>query len=277
MFQVPLKWVKALTAVSLVAAFSASSAMAADAGDSWKAVREAGVLRCGAATSPPYVMRDPRTGDYSGLFPDLCKQFGEQVLKVKVQFVDTSWDNIVAGLQSQKWDLSLALNDTPERRKAISFSKPAIGYSVNFAYNSKNPKLAAGVAGMADIDKPGISVAVMSGTAQDKAISAVLKQATIVRLPGFDETRLSLMAKRSDFLADDSMTNTLLTSAHPDWAKTFTPTPKLAEQGINLGVNKNTPAEDIAVLDAFIEAKIASGEMDKMAKHAVDISLAASN
>ncbi|MFJ4443271.1 substrate-binding periplasmic protein [Pseudomonas sp. NPDC089422] len=277
MFQVPLKWVKALAAVSLVAAFPAGSALAADASDSWKAVREAGVLRCGAATSPPYVMRDPRTGSYSGLFPELCKQFGEQVLKVKVQFVDTSWDNIVAGLQSEKWDLSLALNDTPERRKAIAFSKPAIGYSVNFAYSSKNPKLGGGVNTMADIDKPGISVAVMSGTAQDKAVSAVLKQAKIVRLPGFDETRLSLMSKRTDFLADDSMTNTLLTSAHPDWAKTFTPTPKLAEQGINLGVNKNTPAADIAVLDAFIEEKISSGEMDTLTQQAVDVSLATSN
>ncbi|MFJ4344424.1 substrate-binding periplasmic protein [Pseudomonas sp. NPDC089401] len=277
MFQVPSKWLKALAAVSLLVAVPAASALAADASDSWKAVREAGVLRCGAATSPPYVMRDPRTGDYSGLFPELCKQFGEQVLKVKVQFVDTSWDNIVAGLQSEKWDLSLALNDTPERRKAITFSKPAIGYSVNFAYSGRNPKLAGGVNSMADVDKPGINVAVMSGTAQDKAVSAVLKQARIVRLPGFDETRLSLMSKRADFLADDSMTNTLLTSAHPDWAKTFTPTPKLAEQGINLGLNKNTPAADIAVLDAFIEAKISSGEMDKLTQQAVDVSLAASN
>lgn len=278
MFQVPLKWVKTLAAVSLIAAaIPAGSAFAADAGNSWKAVREAGVLRCGAATSPPYVMRDPKTGDYSGLFPDLCKQFGEQVLKVKVQFVDTSWDNIVAGLQSEKWDISLSLNDTPERRKAISFSKPAIGYSVNFAYSTKNPKVAAGITSMADIDKPGMSVAVMSGTAQDKAVSAVIKQAKIVRLPGFDETRMSLMSKRTDFLADDSMTNTLLTSAHPDWAKTFTPDPKLAEQGINLGINKNTPQADIDVLNAFIDEKISSGEIDKLAKHAVDISLANSN
>ncbi|MGE8059218.1 substrate-binding periplasmic protein [Pseudomonas sp. NPDC089547] len=270
--------VKTLTAVSLAAAaLCAGSANAADASDSWKAVRDAGVLRCGAATSPPYVMRDPKTGTYSGLFPDLCKQFGEEVLKVKVQFVDTSWDNIVAGLQSSKWDISLALNDTPERRKAITFSRPAIGYSVNFAYNSKNPKLAGGVSTVADVDKPGMSVAVMSGTAQDKAITALLKQARIVRLPGFDETRLSLMSKRADFLADDSMTNTLLTSAHPDWAKTFTPSPKLAEQGINLGLNKNTPASDIAVLDAFIEQKISSGDMDKLTKHAVDVSLATSN
>lgn len=276
MFQISQKFTKVLFGAALVAV-AAQSFYASAEEESWKSVRSSGVLRCGAAVSPPYVMRDPKTGDYSGLFPELCKAFGRDVLKVKVEFVDTSWDNIVAGLQSEKWDISLSLNDTPERRKAISFSKPAIGYSVNFAYNVKNAKLANGVNSMDDVDHAGISVAVMSGTAQDKAISGVLKKATIVRLPGFDETRLSLMSKRADFLADDSMTNTLLTTAHPDWAKTFTPTPRLAEQGIALGVNKNTPDTDIHVLNDFVDQQIKSGAVDKMTKDSVDQSVAQSN
>ncbi|WEK12211.1 MAG: transporter substrate-binding domain-containing protein [Candidatus Pseudomonas colombiensis] len=42
-------------------------------------------------------MRDARSGQYSGYFVDLCRDFGERVLKVKVEFVDTNWDNLVAG------------------------------------------------------------------------------------------------------------------------------------------------------------------------------------
>ncbi|MGO7428811.1 transporter substrate-binding domain-containing protein, partial [Rhizobium ruizarguesonis] len=84
----------------------------------WQGVQKAGVLRCGAAVAPPYVMRDPATGEYSGFFADLCKEFAE-VLKVKPEFVDTTWDNIVAGLQAGKWDLSLALNRTPTRAMAV--------------------------------------------------------------------------------------------------------------------------------------------------------------
>jgi polar amino acid transport system substrate-binding protein len=276
MLQISKTLTKALLGAAFVAA-TAHSLSASAADDTWKSVKSSGVLRCGAAVSPPYVMRDPKTGAYSGLFPELCKSFATEVLHVKAEFVDTSWDNIVAGLQSEKWDLSLALNDTPERRKAISFSKPAVGYNVNFAYNVKNPKLTSGVQSIADIDRAGISVAVMSGTAQDKAISSVLKNATIVRLPGFDETRLSLMSKRSDFLADENMTNTLLTAAHPDWAKTFTPTPHLAEQGIALGINKNTSDADVQALNAFIEQKISSGVVDKLTQEAVAQSVAQSN
>lgn len=71
-------------------------------------------------------MRDPATGDYSGFYADLCREFAD-VLKVKPEFVDTTWDNIVAGLQAGKWDVSLALNRTPARAMAVQFSIPAMG------------------------------------------------------------------------------------------------------------------------------------------------------
>ncbi|RZF25755.1 transporter substrate-binding domain-containing protein [Paraburkholderia sp. UYCP14C] len=260
---------RALVGATVFGALAASSGAYAQDSSTWQSVRQAGVLRCGVATSPPYTMKDPKTGTYSGVFPELCRQFAEQVLKVKVEYVDTTWDNIVAGLQSEKWDMSLSLNDTPERRKAISFSEPVLDYSVTFAYNRNNPKVAKAIHTIADIDKPGTTVTVMSGTAQDKAISAVLKQATIMRLPGFDETRLALMSKRADLLADDNMTNQLLVSAHPDWAEAFKPNPLLAQQGIAFGIRKDTPAADVAVLNQFIEKQKQSGAVN----HLVDVSV----
>ena len=259
------------------AAFSAlMSSVPSHAQDTstWQSVRQAGVLRCGIALSPPYTMRDIKTGDYNGIFPALCKQFGEKVLHVKVQFVDTSWDNIVAGLQSDKWDLALSLNDTPEREKAIAFSRSVVDYNVTLAYNKNNPKLPKAIHSIADIDKPGVIITVMSGTAQDKAISGEIKQAQIMRLPGFDETRLALMSKRADMLADDNMTNKLLDAAHPDWAISFNPTPPLAQQGICFGVRKETPAADIAVLNKFIEDEQKSGGVNAIVQRAVKETIA---
>jgi polar amino acid transport system substrate-binding protein len=262
-----------LCAAAFTSLFASVPSHAQDS-STWQSVRQAGVLRCGAAVSPPYTMRDPKTGEYSGVFADLCKEFGEKVLKVKVEFVDTTWDNIVAGLQSDKWDMSLSLNDTPEREKAIAFSKSVIDYNVSFTYNKNNPKLPKEIHAISDIDKPGMTVTVMSGTAQDKAISAVLKQAQIMRLPGFDETRLALMSKRADLLADDNMTNRLLTEAHPDWAVAFAPTPPLAQQGICFGIRKDTPAADVAVLNKFIDDAAKSGEVNLLVKKSVRETLA---
>src|SRR5713101_6486788 len=88
----------------------------------WKDVQDRGVLRAGAALAPPHVMRDPKTGEYSGVFVDLVKEFGEQVLGVKVLFVDTTWDNIIAGMQAGKWDVALALNRTAKRALSINYS-----------------------------------------------------------------------------------------------------------------------------------------------------------
>jgi polar amino acid transport system substrate-binding protein len=266
---------RALVGATLLGAFAAGSSAYAQDATTWQAVRKAGVLRCGIATSPPYTMKDPKTGAYSGVFPDLCRQFGEQVLKVKVEYVDTTWDNIVAGLQSEKWDISLSLNDTPERRKAIAFTEPVVDYSVTFTYNKNNPKIAKSIHSIADIDKPGTTITVMSGTAADKAISPIIKQATVMRLPGFDETRLALMSKRADLLADDNMTNLLLSRAHPEWVETFKPTPLLAPEGIALGIRKQTPAADVALLNQFIEKQKQSGTVNSLVDASVKETIAA--
>ena len=168
-------------AAALVAATLAGAAQAQDTESYWQKVQSAGVLRCGAAVAPPYVMRDPATGEYSGFFADLCTEFAE-VLGVKPEFVDTTWDNIVAGLQAGRWDMSLALNRTPVRAMAVDFSIPAMEYQISLVYNKANPKIGENPVSVADVDKEGVTIAVMSGTAQDKAISAAVKNATLLRV-----------------------------------------------------------------------------------------------
>jgi len=256
-------------ALALMGALSATAAQAQTTEGYWQGVQKAGTLRCGAAVAPPYVMRDPATGEYSGFFADLCKEFAE-VLKVKPEFVDTTWDNIVAGLQAGKWDVSLALNRTPARAMAVQFSVPAMEYQISLAYNKNNPKIAAGAASVADIDKAGVTLAVMSGTAQDKAISAVVKNATIMRLPGNDETRLAVTSKRADILVDASDTNQLFTQSNPDWAVALNPTPALAKQGVAFGLPHQLSAADVEVVDIFLEEKVATGHVDDLIKKAVD-------
>lgn len=264
----------AAVVASLLTMAISGVAKADDTEPLWANVKKAGVLRCGAAVAPPYVIRDPMTGNYSGFFADLCRDFGQNVLKVKVQFVDTTWDNIVAGLQANKWDLSMALNNTPERAKAISFSSAASNYEVSFVYNKSNPKVGKKLTSVADIDKQGTVIAVMSGTAQDKVISAVVKQAQIMRLPGIDETRMAVSSRRADFIADASDTNWIFSESHDDWAKTFVPNPALAKQEVAFGIRKNTNADDIALLDGYLKKKVSSGAVNALIKKAVQETLA---
>ncbi|OWJ89767.1 amino acid ABC transporter substrate-binding protein [Pseudomonas sp. A46] len=241
----------------------------------WKDIQKAGVLRCGAAVAAPYVMRDAASGQYSGYFVDLCRDFGEKVLKVKVEFVDTNWDNLVAGLQSGKWDLAMALNQTPERALAVAFSAPATDYQISLLVNKDNPKFAGAGNTIADYDKEGVTFAVMSGTAQDKAISAVVKNARIMRLPGMDETRLAVMSRRADVLVDASDTNHLFAVANPDWAKEVLPKPALAKQGVAFGLRRDASAADLQVLNIYVTQRRETGEIDALVDKASQLANAA--
>ena len=270
---------KSMTTLALgltVAGALTLPAFAADPSEGWAGVQAAGKLRCGAAVFPPYVMRDPVTGEYTGFFSELCKQFGEEVLHVPVEFVDTTWDNIVAGLQSGKWDLSLALNRTPTRALAIAFSEPAVPYEITLVYNKANPKVPAGATSLADFDVDGMTIAVVSGTAMDKSISPLVEHANVVRLPSSDEARLAVMSRRADVLADPSDSNALFVAANKDWAVALAPTPAISKQGIGFGVNAAFPAKDIAALDIFIEEKVDTGAVDRLVDDAVQEVLAAS-
>lgn len=267
-----MKITKPLAIAALVAAGIAGAAAAQDGKSYWAGVQAAGVLRCGAAVAPPYVMRDPASGEYSGFFADLCREFAE-TLEVKPEFVDTTWDNIVAGLQAGKWDVSLALNRTPIRAMAVQFSIPAMEYQISLAYNKDNPKIPANPVSVADIDLEGVTLAVMSGTAQDKAISAAVKHATVLRLPTNDETRLAVVSRRADILVDASDTNLLFTQAN-DWAVALNPEPALAKQGVAFGLPYGLTAADVEVVDIFLEERVATGHVDALIRKAADEVLA---
>lgn len=242
----------------------AQSAAQAAESSLWQDVQKAGVLRCGAAVAAPYVMRDAKTEAYSGYFVDLCRDFGEKVLKVKVTFVDTNWDNLVAGLQSNKWDLAMALNQTPERALAVSFTVPATDYQVSLLVNKDNPKVGDVKDDIAALDKPEVTFAVMSGTAQDKAISSVVRNGKIMRLPGMDEARLAVMSKRADVLVDASDTNHLFALANPDWTREILPKPALAKQGVSFGVRRDISPADLQVLNIYLTQRRETGDIQKL-------------
>lgn len=244
--------------------FTGQATAATDFEPIWQNVQSKGELRCGAAVAPPYVIRDPKTGEYSGVYVDLCREFAESALGVKATFVDTTWDNIIAGLQAGKWDLSLALNRKPKRAMAVNFSISPMYGEVSFVYNKENPKINTTSNNIADFDKKGITMAVMSGTVQDQSLTEVIKNAKILRLPAVDETRLAILSRRADILVDMADTNRIFEASHKDWAKQAFPTPALLKQGIANGLRKDVSWSDMQVFNIFLEEKIAKGDIDRL-------------
>jgi polar amino acid transport system substrate-binding protein len=238
--------------------------------DLWKTVQDRGVLRAGAALAPPHVMRDPKTGEYSGAYVDLVKEFGQQVLGVKVEFVDTTWDNIIAGMQAGKWDVALALNRTAKRALSINYSVAPWQYEISFVFNKSNPKIKPDWKSATDFDKDGIVLSVMSGTAQDHTITDQIKHATIMRLPDVDAARLAVSSKRADVSVDDADTNMLFAAVNKDWSGTVKPTPSLAKQGVAYGFRKSVPLEQIEAFNIFLEEAVAEGHVANLVQFYVN-------
>jgi len=253
-------------AATAIALLTQSAAQAADA-NVWQKVQKAGVLRCGAAVAAPYVMKNPLTNEYSGVFSNICRDFGENVLKVKVEFVDTTWSAIVAGVQGNKWDMAMALNPTPERALAVAFSIAPVDYHVNFLVHKDNPKFKGSGTAISDFDKKGVNVAVMAGAIGDKATTAVMNNTNIMRLPGQDETRLALMSKRADILSDAADTNHLFALAN-DWVREINPNPAIAKQGIAFGLPRDISPADLAVLNIYITHRIDNGDVERWMEQA---------
>ncbi|MCX2715913.1 ABC transporter permease subunit [Mycolicibacterium sp. J2] len=91
-------------------------------------IKSAGVLRVGTeGTYSPFSYHDQKSGELTGYDVDVAKAIGEK-LGVKVEFVETPWDSIFAGLEAKRFDVvANEVTINPERQAKYDISQP---YSV---------------------------------------------------------------------------------------------------------------------------------------------------
>lgn len=247
---------------ALLVAATIVSATAASADGFWKGVQDRGTLRCAYAFAPPYMMQDINTGEYRGTYLDLCKDFAE-VLGVKVEFVSTDWGNIVAGLQSGAWDLSPALNRTPQRALSVHFSVGAGYDGLNFTYLKSNAKLASIGQDPASFDVAGIRIGTVSGSSHDKALTDHFKAAEIVRYPDAGALQMALMSGQIDMIGTEVIINSIFAKAHESEISMLEPNPPLLKGAVAFGLPPSTTFSDIEVLNIFLEDQTTLGLVDK--------------
>jgi polar amino acid transport system substrate-binding protein len=103
-------------------------------------VKAKGVLTVGTdPTYPPFEFYAPDNKTVIGLDADVAKALGE-TLGVKVQMVPATFDTILPGLNSHKYDIGLsAFNVTAERKKNADFAEYQLSGSA-LAVQPGNPK-----------------------------------------------------------------------------------------------------------------------------------------
>jgi cyclohexadienyl dehydratase len=182
-------------------------------------VRDSGELR--VCIWPDYYgisLRDPRTGQLSGIDIDLSAAFAAD-LKVRPRYVDSSFATLIDDLLQDRCDVAMfAVGMTAQRQQALRFSRPYLQSDI-YAVTTRSSRV---VQRWEDLDKPGVRVAVQAGTFMEPVMAAALKQATMVVVRPPDTRERELEAGRVDaFMTDYPYSRRLLDNA--DWARLVAP------------------------------------------------------
>jgi len=93
-----------------------------------------GIIRCGYVPYPPGLIKDPTTGQISGMFPEILEEAAKN-LGLKVEWTEeVGWGTMVEGLKTNRYDMVCQpVWPLAGRAKVADFSEP-IYYSAVEAY-----------------------------------------------------------------------------------------------------------------------------------------------
>jgi polar amino acid transport system substrate-binding protein len=121
------------------------------------------------------VQTDAATGLPKGVTPDLARELGRR-LGVPVEFVTfDAAGKVFDAAKSGAWDIAF-LAIEPVRAAEIEFTAPYVLIEGTYMVPADSP-----LHTIADVDRPGIRIAVGLGSAYDLYLSRTIKNATIVR------------------------------------------------------------------------------------------------
>jgi ABC-type amino acid transport substrate-binding protein len=253
----------ALIACGIAAIGSATATSASN--DELASIQKAGVITIGVAQDPPFEFTTS-SGKWTSFDPVLDQKLGAY-LGVKVKFVTTGWTGIVAGLQSGKYDIIGAdINTTPERAKVIAFTKPYYQTGTSFFALAANSKKLSTVAGL---NNSGVTVAVVTGSDNQTAVTTYLPKAKMRALPNASIASLvsEVLSGRADALATSTYLAPALVSKYH-----FVVIPSVAKApygvlpvGVAWGLPKSQPAL-LAKMNAFLAAETKNGDIAKLQK-----------
>lgn len=220
---------------------------------SWvKKIRDNGELRVGVSSSPPGIT-EADDGTWQG-FELIAPQAIADTLGVKLKTVPTTFENAVAALQANQFDMMVSLNVTPDRSLSIRFSIPHWVAEDVFLVRADSGFTSA----QAVIDA-GEPIAVPAGTSQDKALTA--RGANVLRLKSYQEANLALTSGRAvaSFL---DIPGAAAFASERDDVKIVVPRPSMSVQAVGYGLSPNIDESSLAYLNAELDTLLKRGVIE---------------
>lgn len=170
-------------------------------------IKEKGEISVGYIPYDELTYRDTDTGDIVGFFPSLLEKIvGEMGISPdKITYVATDWSNFTTGLQTGRYDVSIAGTfSTIPRASNAAFTDP-IFYLGNSAMVLEGDKRFDNIEDVMDLDREEFTVAVVSGEQSHEFVKKAFKNAKIevVRSSDLTSALLQVMSRRADVALSD--------------------------------------------------------------------------
>lgn len=137
----------------------------AHAADAFDRVIESGKIRCGYLVYPPFIIKDEKTGEVSGLVRDVVEYVAKNA-NLKVEWAEeVPYDSIGAALDANRVDMFCnGLWADTARSRAMTFTVPFLYNSVNVWGRVNDTRFSSDIN---LINDPKVTIASQDGTMQD--------------------------------------------------------------------------------------------------------------
>ena len=162
--------------------------------DSFERVKSDKRIRVGYISYSEITSRDNQTGELRGFLVDVLYETLKEleIPKENVEFVETDWQNFGLGLETRKYDLSIAGTfNTPVRAKVVEFSRPIFYLGNGAVVRSDDDRFHS----IQDFDRSDITIAVVQGEQGYEYAKIHLKKANLVSFSGADLSIAPLQVK----------------------------------------------------------------------------------
>ena len=181
-------------------------------------ITRSGVLRvCQYPLYYSISFRNPQTGEIEGIDADLAAELARE-LGVRLEIVESSFGTFIADLQSDKCEIGMfGIGATLARAQAVAFSQP---YLITSIYAVT--RAGGDITTWADIDQPGVRVAVSLGSYIEPFMRDYLQEAELVVVAPPATRESELVSNRVEVIMTDYPTAVKVTDEF-DWAATIEP------------------------------------------------------
>jgi cystine transport system substrate-binding protein len=180
----------------------------AAAEDLYTQIKEEGVLKVGTeGTYPPFTFHD-ESGKLTGFDVEIAEEVAKR-LGLEVEFMETQWDGMFAGLDAKRFDMiANQVGIKPERQEKYDFSNPYIASAAVLVVGEGN----ADIASFEDLQGKKAAQSLTSNYG-DLAKSY---GAELVGVEGFNQAMELIASKRVDGTINDKLSVLDYTKQKPD-------------------------------------------------------------